>query len=96
MDPSKIANVAAQIETMNVTSDNSAAAADKVEEVANTKGEQPSSAGAKHLNFAGRYPAGVAQPITIGKNGVRHVSCFLASLERAHLVLELFDLNKSN
>lgn len=32
MDPSKIANVAAQIETMNVTSDNSAAAADKVEE----------------------------------------------------------------
>ena len=78
MDPSKIANVAAQIETMNVTSDNSAAAVDKVE-VANSKeGEQPSSAGAKHLNFAGRYPAGIAQPITVGKNGVRHVSCFLA------------------
>ena len=32
------------------------------------------AASSSHSHYAGRYPAGTANAVTLGKNGVRHVS----------------------
>ena len=63
MNTSEVSNIAAQVETMTV-----------VEKEGSIESVEEKSSAAHHVNFASRYPAGIAQPITIGKNGVRHVS----------------------
>ena len=70
MDPVEVSKVANEVETMTVSS--SASASDSDSDSSGANAGTPSAA--PHGNFAGRYPAGIAQPITLAKNGVRHVS----------------------
>jgi hypothetical protein len=70
MNPVEVSNVTKQVETMTVSS--STSSDDNGTDSSSANGAKLSSA--PHGNFAGRYPAGIAQPITLAKNGVRHVS----------------------
>ena len=37
----------------------------------------------RHSNFAGRFPAGTTQAVTLAKNGQRHVSSRIGWLDKA-------------
>jgi len=69
MNPVKVSNVTKQVETMTVSS--STSSDDNGTDSTTANGAKLSSV--PHGNFAGRYPAGIAQPITLAKNGVRHI-----------------------
>lgn len=81
MNPAEV-SVTSKVETMTISD----AASD-------VKDNDAKPSAAPHVNFAGRYPAGIAQPITIGKNGVRHVS-FVPAKHISLITSTIFESNE--